>query len=247
LRNECCTPAFLPKMDAASWLMRVSSPDIEKETTVDSFLRVTLFLFLLAPAAALAQSYDVNPPFKADEYKPLNLNERTQRWWQEDGASPAIHVQSFSTALYLQVFNLPTAWQRGGGGFIRRVGSSYGGNLVQNSSHEALAAVEGTDPRYFACGCKGFIRRSSHALKMTFLTYNHSGHETLDLPQLSAAYASSMIEDTWWPHHYSAWVQGVQSGHIEVGILGAEHLIQEFSPELKRFLHLKRKTVSAKP
>jgi hypothetical protein len=32
-----------------------------------------------------------------------------------------------------------------------------------------------------------------------------------------------------------------------VGILGAEHLIQEFSPEFKRFLHLPRKTAPSKP
>ncbi|MGD0629428.1 MAG: hypothetical protein ABR987_08750 [Terracidiphilus sp.] len=212
-----------------------------------SILRAALFLFLLAPAAAQAQSFDVNPPFDAAGYKPLAPHERMQRWWREDGASPAIHVESFSTALYQQVFNIPTKWQGGGGGFIRRVGSSYGGNLIQNSTHELLAGVEGTDPRYFACGCKGFIRRSGHALKMTFLTYNHSGHETLDLPQLSAAYGSSIVEDTWWPHHYSAWVQGVQSGHIDVGIIAAEHLIQEFSPEFKRFLHLPNRTAPSKP
>ncbi len=215
---------------------------------MNSILRAALFLFLLAPSGARAQqSYDVNPPFNAGEYKPLNFHERMKRWWLEDGASPAIHVQSLSTALYLQVFDVPTAWQRDGGGFIRRLGSSYGGNLVQNSAHEVLAGVEGTDPRYFACGCKGFIRRSSHALKMTFLTYNHSGHETLDLPQLSAAYGSSMVEATWWPHHYSAMVQGVQTGHIEVGFIGAVHLIQEFSPEFKRFLHLRNKAAASKP
>ena len=71
-------------------------------------------MLLLAPAAALAQSYDVNPPFNAGEYKPLNGNERMQRWWREDGASPAIHVESLATALYLQAFDIPTAWQRGG-------------------------------------------------------------------------------------------------------------------------------------
>lgn len=206
-----------------------------------------MFLSLLVPAAALSQTFAVNPPFNAAEYKPLNLNERLQRWWREDGASPAIHVQSFATALYDQVFDVPTVWGRGGGGFIRRVGSGYGGNLIQNSAHEMLAGVEGTDPRYFPCGCKGFIRRSGHALKMTFLTYDHSGHETLDLPQLSAAYGSSMVEATWWPHHYSAWVQGVQTGHIEVGFIGAEHLIQEFSPEFKRFLHLSHRTAPSKP
>jgi hypothetical protein len=31
----------------------------------------------------------------------------------------------------------------------------------------------------------------------------------------------------------------VQTGHIQVGLTGAIHLAQEFSPELKRFLHLR--------
>ncbi|MGO9336548.1 MAG: hypothetical protein ACLPY1_03470 [Terracidiphilus sp.] len=213
---------------------------------MNSVIRIALFVFMLAPAAALSQSFEVNPAFNAEKYEPLKGSERWQRWWREDGASAAIHVQSFSTGLYLQVFDVPTAWKRDGGGFIRRVGSSYGGNLVQNFAHEAFAAVAGTDPRYFACNCNGFMRRSGHALKMTFLTYNHSGHETLDLPQLSAAYGSSMVEATWWPHHYSAIVQGVQTGHIEMGFIGAEHLIQEFSPEFKRFLHLRRKATPSK-
>jgi hypothetical protein len=214
---------------------------------VNSIYKIALFLFLLAPAAALAQSYEVNPPFNAQAYKPLDLHERLHRWWREDGASPAIYADSIATALYLEVLNDPTAWKRDGGGFVRRLGSSYGSSLIQNSVHETLAAAEGTDPRYFACGCTGFFHRSGHALKMTFLTYNHSGHETLDLPQLSAAYGSSMIEDTWWPHHYSALVQGVQSGHIEVGIIGAEHLLQEFSPELKRLVHHSSKSAPSKP
>jgi hypothetical protein len=43
----------------------------------------------------------------------------------------------------------------------------------------------------------------------------------------------------WWPHHYTALAQGVQTGHIEMGFIGAEHLVQEFSPELKRLFHLR--------
>jgi hypothetical protein len=209
--------------------------------------RLVLILLLLAPVAACAQSFDVNAAFKPGSYKPLDGHERWQRWWIEDGGGAGLHVQSFTTAAYWQVIDDPSAWGRGGGGFIRRLGSSYGVNLIQNSAHESLAAVAGTDPRYFACGCRGFFRRSGHALKMTFLTYNHSGHETLDLPQLAAAYGSTMTEATWWPHHYSALVQGVQTGHIEVGLIAAVHLAQEFSPEFKRLLHLHSGAAAAKP
>jgi hypothetical protein len=209
--------------------------------------KLSLLLLLLAPAAALSQSFEVNAAFDPSTYKPLGGRERWQRWWSEDGAGPAIHVQALTTATYLQVIGDPSAWNRNWGGYVRRVGSSYGGNLMENSAHEALAAAMGTDSRYFACGCTGFFRRSGHAIRMTFLTYNRGGHETLDLPQLSAAYGSTMVEATWWPHHYSALVQGVQTGHIEVGLIAAVHLAQEFSPEFKRILHLNKARAQARP
>jgi hypothetical protein len=51
----------------------------------------------------------------------------------------------------------------------------------------------------------------------------------------------------WWPHHYTALVQGVQTGHIQVGLTGAIHLAQEFSPEFKRLLHLRGGRAAATP
>lgn len=200
---------------------------------------IVLLALVFAPRLVPAQSFAVHGPFDPGTYKPLDGPQRWQRWVSEDGASGAIHVQSFASAAYLQAIGDPAAWSRTAGGFVRRAGSSYGSNLIQNSVHESLAAAEGADPRYFACACTGLFRRSGHALKMTFFTYSHSGHETLDLPQLSGVYGSSMIEAMWWPHHYTALVQGVLTGHIQVGLTGAIHLAQEFSPELKRFLHLR--------
>jgi hypothetical protein len=195
---------------------------------------------LLAPSVAFNQSLAVNPAFKAGSYTPLTGAQRWQRWWKEDGGSPSIHVESFATAAWLQAWPAPKAWGQDTGGFFERLGSSYGGNLIENTMHEGLAATYGTDPRYFACSCKGFFHRSGHALKMTFLTYNHDGQLALDIPQLAGAYGGSMIESTWWPNHYSALVQGVQDGHIEMGFIGAVHLAQEFSPELKRMFHRRR-------
>ncbi len=169
----------------------------------------------------------------------MNGRERWQRWVSEDSASPALYSESLATAGILQIINAPSAWGRNTGGYLRRAGSSYAGNGIENSVHESMAWAGGTEPRYLICGCTGFFHRSGHALKMTLLTYRRNGRETLDVPQLSGAYGSSMIEAMWYPRHYSPLVQGVQSGHIEVGILGAEHMLQEFSPELKRFFHLR--------
>lgn len=205
--------------------------------------RIVFLALLFAPSLVSAQflspSLNVRGPFDPAVYRPLSGPQRWQRWVSEDGASPAIHVESLATAAYLQTIPDPAAWNRTAGGFVRRLGSSYGSNLIQNTVHESMAGIAGTDPRYFACACSGFFHRSGHALKMTLITYNSSGHETPDLPQLSGAYGSSMIEAMWWPRHYTALVQGVQTGHIEMGFIGAVHLAQEFAPELKRLLHLR--------
>ena len=205
---------------------------------------VCFLALLLASCLVSAQSFTVHGSFDPDTYKPLDGPQRWQRWVNEDGASAAIHIQSFSTAAYLQAIADPSAWNRSTGGFVRRLGRSYGSNLIQNSVHESMAAVARTDPRYFACACTGFFHRTGHALEMTFLTYKHDGHKILDIPQLSGVYGSSMIESMWWPHHYTALAQGVQTGHIEVGLTGAVHLAQEFSPEFKRILHLRTVPVS---
>ena len=191
-----------------------------------------------ASAQSILQSLTVHAPFAPETYQPLDAHQRWQRWINEDGRSGALHIESIGTAAYLQTFDVPAEWNRSWGGFARRLGSSYGSNLIQNTMHESFAAAEGADPRYFACACKGLFRRGGHVIKMSFLTYNSSGHETLDLPQITSIYGSSMIEAMWYPHHYSALVQGVQTGHIEAGFIGTEHLVQEFSPELKRFFHL---------
>jgi hypothetical protein len=227
---------------------RFQSAKFARADQVVPIFKAAFFILFLStvPTTCFAQFFEVNGPFDAGKYQPLTGRERFHRWWEEDGASPALHEQSIGSALYLQIINDPPAWKRTGGGLIRRIGSSYGANLIQNSAHETFAAAEGTDPRYFACGCSGFFHRSGHALKMTFLTYDHNGHKTLDSAQLAGAYGGSIIEATWWPHHYSAFAQGVQTGHIDVGFIGAVHLLQEFSPEFKRLVHW-RESASSTP
>ena len=196
---------------------------------------------LVVPSMGLSQSYAVNSPFNAMTYKPLDGQERWQRWLREDGGSPSIHLNSFVIASVTQSMNDPPQWGRTTGGFARRLGSNYGRFLIGNSTHESLAGAAGTDPRYFPCACTGLFRRSGHALEMTVLTYSRSGHKTLDIPQLSGAYGGAMIGTFWFPHHYSPLVQGVQVGHLDMALIGTIHMVQEFSPELHRFFHVGEK------
>jgi hypothetical protein len=222
---------------------------------VTSRIVFLLFAFVISPIVghaqsefqSLSQALTVHGPFARQSYKPLTGVERWRRWVDEDGEGAAIHVQSLGAAAYLQLIPAPPEWNRSWGGFARRAGSSYGGNLIQNSVHEGMADLEGTDPRYFACACKGFVRRTAHVVEMSILTYNRSGHKTLDIPQIVGIYGSTMTQELWMPKHYSPLVQGVQEGHIVASFTGAEHFIQEFSPELKRIVHWRTANVTGKP
>jgi len=139
-----------------------------------------------------------------------------------------------------QASNDPPTWGRTIGGFDRRVASDYAQFFMGGAIHEGLAAATGTDPRYFPCGCKGVFRRGGHAIEMTFLTYNRGGHKVPDLPQLAGIYGGATIGKLWYPPHYSPLVQGVQFGDIRLGIVAVVHEVQEFSPELKAFFHVRK-------
>jgi hypothetical protein len=108
--------------------------------------------------------------------------------------------------------------------------------------------MTGLDPRYTACRCEGKLRRSTHALKMTFTTYRQDGRLTLDVPQIAGAYGSGMISTYWYPHNqYNPLVQGVQFGHEQMGEILVGNLVREFGPDLKRALHLHSLTARTQP
>jgi hypothetical protein len=220
-----------------------------KNGSVSYHFRSALLLLLLAPSLGFAQttikrliadSISADEPFNINTYKPLPGHERWQNWMKEDGAGPSIYIDSLGIAAYKQTINSPTEWGRTPRGYLRRTGSSMASGFIQNSITESMAAAAGTDTRYFACACSGFFPRTGHAIKMSLLTYTRSGHLTLDIPQLAGAYGSSMIKAEWYPNSYDPLVQGVQGGHISMGVSGGIHILQEFSPELKRFFHLDR-------
>jgi hypothetical protein len=207
--------------------------------SMSSLTRILVAVLCVSPCLGAAQSLTVNEAFLPGKYVPMSGHDRLQEWWKEDGGSLTIHVEAVSIAATAFTFDTPPEWGRNAGGFARMLGNGYGRAAIQNTTYDGMAAALRTDTRYFACGCKGFFPRVGHALEMTFVTYNRNGNKTLDLAQLSGAYGASMIGTLWYPPHYSPLVQGVQAGHIDVGVLGGLHVMQEFSPEIRRMFHMK--------
>jgi hypothetical protein len=167
---------------------------------------------------------------------------RQDRWilfWNDTYASPGAFAGLFAGALVDQIDHSPAKWDGDGSGYTRRFASEYGQLATRNVIHEGLAGITGLDPRYSACRCTGVAHRSAHALEMTFTTYRQDGRLTLDVPQIASAYGSGMVSTYWYPHHqFRPLVQGIQFGHEQMGEIMVGHMVQEFSPDLKRALHL---------
>jgi hypothetical protein len=138
-----------------------------------------------------------------------------------------------------QVEHTPAKWDGDGSGYTRRFASEWGQLAVRNFVHEGLAGATGLDPRYLVCTCKGVWHRSAHALKMSVTTYREDGRLALDVPQMAGAYGSGIISTYWYPHaRYNPLVQGVQFGHEQMGEIALNNLVQEFSADIKRALHV---------
>ena len=140
-------------------------------------------------------------------------------------------------ALVDQLRHTPAKWDGDGSAYTRRFASEYGQLATRNVIHDGLAGMTGLDPRYVACKCQGTLKRSAHALKMTFTTYRKDGQLTLDVPQLASAYGSGMISTYWYPHNqFSPLVQGVQFGHEQMGEILIGNMVHEFGPDMERHL-----------
>ncbi len=214
--------------------------------------------FLASSHPALLQGLPINPAVSqglpkppvttATEPKPLTGMDRLTLFWNESYASPGAFVGVSVGALVDQVRHTPAKWDGDGSGYTRRFASEYGQLATRNVIHDGLAGITGLDPRYVVCKCQGTLRRSAHALKMSFTTYREDGRLTLDVPQIASAYGSGMISTYWYPHNqYSPLVQGVQFGHEQMGEVLVGNLMHEFGPDLQRHLHLHALTARRHP
>lgn len=197
-------------------------------------------LFLLASAVglpALAQTPDPNAALLT--YQPLTPSERWNFYWNGTLLSSSLSAASFGSAIIDHLAHDPPEWRQGIEGYGRRSASEYGFHIIQATVHQAGAAALGYDPRYQQCDCKGFWRRTGHAVKWSFLTRNNAGDTRFDIPSMAGAYGASMLSMNWYPHRYNALTDGVRVGNHEVGLIVGFNVLREFGPDLKHAFHIR--------
>lgn len=171
-------------------------------------------------------------------FVPLTGDERSSLFFKGYLGAPTTYLMPLVEGGASQMAGVPVGWPSDMNGYNRRVGTSLVLNTMEAGIRDVGDAAMGLDPRYFPCRCSGSFHRTWYAFKMTALAYDSSGHARLDLPRIAGDYASSMFVTTWYPSPYSPLFQGIKTGHMQLGTDFAFNLVREFTPEMKRILHI---------
>jgi hypothetical protein len=172
-------------------------------------------------------------------YTPLTSNQRWSYYLHETFLSPGIYLASFAAAGGAQLAKDPPEWRQGLDGYGKRTGTLFATFTIQATVQEGAAAALRYDPRHLRCDCQGAGRRLAHAFVWSLLTKNDEGKTRFNVPVVAGAYAAGIIPMLWYPDRYSPLKDGFRRGSQQLGFAVGANVIAEFSPELKRFFHLK--------
>jgi hypothetical protein len=149
-------------------------------------------------------------------------------------AQPSFVESAFSTAtlakfslgsLYGQATDQVPKWGSGAAGFEKRAAWRMAGLLSRTAAEYSVARLQGTDPRYDRCRCKGFLPRSRHALVSEFSV----------APSARFTGIAATVGVTSLGQH-SAIGDAGKRGIVLVGTDIGFNFLQEFWPEIKRTL-----------
>jgi hypothetical protein len=134
------------------------------------------------------------------------------------------------------VFGGTKRWGSGVSGWGKALSSVWGQRVIDNTAELLLGTLVGDDARYRSSEERGVVRRSLHAIVSAFTARARSGNTRPAYSRTIAITAGTLIANQWRSdprtggHLTRALVFGV-TDKIQ------EDLLQEFSPDLKRFGH----------
>jgi hypothetical protein len=139
-----------------------------------------------------------------------------------------------------QLRDRPGQWGQGWGPYFERYGSHLAQYVVQRSIMFPVQAIGNEDARYFPSTRTSYKGRVGDALLHTFWRHNDHGGMMPAYSEFLGDYGASAVSRLWWPDKYhnaeAIFIAGTNTLLIDAGI----NVYHEFTPDIKRWLHLKR-------
>jgi hypothetical protein len=168
-----------------------------------------------------------------DTLAPLTASERIHLYWSGTYLNSPSYLKRLFSAGIDQARGVPQEWHGGLRGYGSRFASNYGQFIVQNSLQSVGNAALGYEPRYDLCRCKGFWRRTRHAILRNFVTYNSTETELrLQIPLYGATFAAGAISAQWKPGPRNSWAEGGYAAAQQIGWGALSNFLSEFSQDI---------------
>ncbi len=134
----------------------------------------------------------------------------------------------------------PGEWGQGWNAFGERYASHLGQYAIQRSIMFPVQAIDHEDTRYFRSKRKSFKGRIGDAFLHTVWRHDDSGGMMPAYSEFLGDYGAAAVSRLWWPQRFhtgsSIFVAGSDTLLIDAGI----NVLHEFTPDIKRWLHLTR-------
>jgi hypothetical protein len=140
-----------------------------------------------------------------------------------------------------QARDRPSEWGQGGGAFAQRYGSHLGQYAIQRSIMFPVQAIDGEDTRYFPSRRNSYQGRVGDALLHTVWRRSDSGGHMPAYSEFFGDYGAAALSRLWWPDRFhnagAIFTAGSDTLLIDAGI----NVLHEFTPDIKRWLHLSKR------
>jgi len=217
---------------------------------VRSFLIIT---FLVFSGLALAQQTQSNPV--ASGGMPSGVGTTKSGPGSEPWRSMSVkeklhydtrHVLDFDNLVFAgvgaafdQARDRPGEWGQGFGAFSERYASHVGQYLVQRSIMYPVQAMDGEDTRYLRSRHVKPAARLADAFLHTIWRRDDAGGMMPAYSEVLGDYGAAAVSRMWWPEHYHKGSAIFVAGSDTILIDGAINAFHEFTPDIKRFLHIR--------
>jgi len=126
------------------------------------------------------------------------------------------------------VEDTPKEWEENASGWGKRFGAAVADNAMNQTALTLLSSAMHQDHQYYRCPCSGTWSRTRHAIKMSFMSRNHSGDTVFAPPKIVSRWVGPMVtRNTIYPGRYNSGDAAVAGATYLAGSV-AWNVLREF-------------------
>ena len=197
----------------------------------------------VAPIVEDKRAYGVLPNYRTAEasnpFTPLTAKQKLTIA-AKDSFDGAVYPTAMVFSVIYQAQNSNPSFGQGFKGYARRVGTSFGDQMIGNMMTEGfMPALLREDPRYFRIGEGSFKHRLWYAATRVIITANDRNHKTFNFAEWGGNSSAVAISNLYY-RDGRTWQDNLQRLLTQCGTDTLSNVLKEFWPDVKRRLLRKK-------